>query len=607
MCALMESSRIAAGGWYLRTALYSSLDSLMSQYHREVWEQYHLFLLEFEDKEGLEEELTPYLNTYLERQSLSHLYKKSLSVPKAVRITDENGIWLEQEILDYMKMGNWNPDDAGNLSELEKGFKEAEGIGDITENYQKNTQKVLALERTLEALEESVKNQEEYWKKGQQKLNRRDGSGFIKTAKQMKKELKKMPMLVSDYEEKAKELSEALTKSEQEAQKKKEKLTEKSWDLISAELKHYRSYSEKEGERYQEIFKLQKQADRNLVITNDAIEEAEKVLEYISDWEAEDEEDELDEERLWNGVLRIWNRIETGRFINLSSIKDKRSMKKLEKLSQLIGKDLLDLVIPEGRTVSDDWVDPVDFPSSIVLKKESATGRSQGKGVIKGIIDRVLINEYLGNHFTCFLSEEEKSFPYEQEYILAGRDFARQNLKETVNRLIKIRSSANFLYLLGDVEKRHQAEELAAAITGVASMSLLMPITVSFILMVWAFGEALMDMRILLDQGKVSFIKKSEDWVLSLEELLDFKRHNRKIDRIKDEEKDGMNYQQYLKALFMIQNESIRDYRMMDMIQKNITKQQENFLMTQGLVQMHVECEVKGAMIPIRRRAVRTY
>lgn len=50
MGALLESARIAADGWYLRTALYSSMDSLMSQYHKEVWEKYHLFLLEYEDE-----------------------------------------------------------------------------------------------------------------------------------------------------------------------------------------------------------------------------------------------------------------------------------------------------------------------------------------------------------------------------------------------------------------------------------------------------------------------------------------------------------------------------------------------------------------------------
>lgn len=39
MCALLHSARLAGSGWYLQTAMNSSLDSLMSKYHREAWER----------------------------------------------------------------------------------------------------------------------------------------------------------------------------------------------------------------------------------------------------------------------------------------------------------------------------------------------------------------------------------------------------------------------------------------------------------------------------------------------------------------------------------------------------------------------------------------
>lgn len=38
------------------------------------------------------------------------------------------------------------------------------------------------------------------------------------------------------------------------------------------------------------------------------IEEAEEVIQYIDDWEPSDEEDDLDEEELWEPVIRHMSR-----------------------------------------------------------------------------------------------------------------------------------------------------------------------------------------------------------------------------------------------------------------------------------------------------------
>lgn len=69
ICALMgglfESVRTAGSGWYMQMALDSSLDSLMSKYHRDVWEQYRIFALEFDESGGLAAEMEPYLDLSL--------------------------------------------------------------------------------------------------------------------------------------------------------------------------------------------------------------------------------------------------------------------------------------------------------------------------------------------------------------------------------------------------------------------------------------------------------------------------------------------------------------------------------------------------------------
>ena len=71
ICALMgglfESARAAGSGWYMQMALNSSLDSLMSCYHREIWDKYRIFVLECADKERLAAEMEPRKHIWRQR------------------------------------------------------------------------------------------------------------------------------------------------------------------------------------------------------------------------------------------------------------------------------------------------------------------------------------------------------------------------------------------------------------------------------------------------------------------------------------------------------------------------------------------------------------
>ena len=65
MGGLFESRQNSRSGWYMQMALDSSLDSLMSKYHRDVWEQYRIFALEFDEGGGLAAEMEPYLDSVI--------------------------------------------------------------------------------------------------------------------------------------------------------------------------------------------------------------------------------------------------------------------------------------------------------------------------------------------------------------------------------------------------------------------------------------------------------------------------------------------------------------------------------------------------------------
>ena len=60
LCVLMESARTAGARWYLQMAASSAMDSVFSQYHRELWDRYRLLFAEYETGEEIEADFAGY-------------------------------------------------------------------------------------------------------------------------------------------------------------------------------------------------------------------------------------------------------------------------------------------------------------------------------------------------------------------------------------------------------------------------------------------------------------------------------------------------------------------------------------------------------------------
>lgn len=642
ICALMggllESARAAGSGWYLQMAVDSSLDSLMSQYHREVWENYRLLLLEFEDTKQLETEMEPYMNAYLDSDASFQLETEELSVQPPIRITEGSGRYLEQEILDYMRLGILTMEQKPEkLSELLEGVKEAASLGEITKHYQLDTRKAIKLEEALERIGTSLKKQREYLKSGKEDLEDCDGHGFLSQAKRLRRELQRMPSLIKQYEAAAADLEQELAASREEAEAKRGELKEDTWRMLSEEMEKYRAYTDQEGERRMQVLRTGQQAEENLKVVEAAIEEAEDTLDYIADWEPDDEDDELDEEPLWAEVLRTVSRFRTDESFAEPGVRDKKKMNLLQSISRLADRGLLTLVMPEGKEISKRTVNWYGFPSKTAETDggSGGTGSSNagdigaaGEHLLEGILNTALIDEYMAHFFTNVLSEEIKPLSYEQEYLIAGKESDRENLQGVVERLLLVREAMNLMHLLTDTDKRREAEQLAVAILGAASISPLTAVTTFFILTVWAFAEAVEDLRALLRGDSVPFIKSRESWKLSLDNLMNAKSPETwTLEGGKDgnsgskggiggnsgkagdgrDSGTGMGYQDYLKLLFLMQDRKEKDYRMMDLIQLNVSERQHNFQMSHCAYRIEADCRARGRRIILTRRAVKAY
>ena len=225
LCVLMESARTAGARWYLQMAASSSMDSVFSQYHRELWDRYRLLFAEYETGAEMEADFAGFLLPYLETDNWYPMALEAVSAEEIVRAVDGHGAYLEKEILDYMKYGIWNLDFEGDAVEnLWKQEREAEAVTEMAQTYRTRTRDVWKLERVLESISENLNRQRNERQQGLNALSSYDGAGFRRAAEQMIGALKKMPGLVKQYEKEADRLAETLQADRREQEARTDRL-----------------------------------------------------------------------------------------------------------------------------------------------------------------------------------------------------------------------------------------------------------------------------------------------------------------------------------------------------------------------------------------------
>ena len=593
--ALLESARTAGARWYLQTAASSALDSVFSQYHRQLWDSYRLLFAEYENGKELAADFLMYMQPYRDNCGWYPLELQDIETELLLTATDGHGSYFEQEILDYMAFGLWEMDfNENSIEELWDNTKEAGAVQEVAETYRGHAKKALELERSLEAISKSQDLQQGKKQEGISSLKNYDGPGFRRIAKELIQELKRMPGLIANYQKQADKLASELKTSRLKFEEKKSDCSSQVENQIDNEIRQFESYIDQDGQRRKEIEALEAKSYEQITLIENIIEEAEEVEEIIDNWESDDEDDEgPDLSALWAPVIRRFNQLAINPLSFSHGVKDKEKEGWLNQITQLYQSGFLALVLPPGTEVSTGLLDTPELPSQNTILTE--------KGKITPLFGRLLINEYCGRFFCTFPADTEKKqnaaiagdggLSYELEYLIGGNDTDEGNLTSTITQLLAIREGLNLIHILSDSKKRHAAEELAAVITGIAGLSPLVLLTTFFIMSIWALGESLMDIRNLLAGKRVMIIKAAEDWSLGLDGLLalgqtgdmDTKGGGR-----------GLTYLSWLKILLLLNDILHQEYRMMDIIQMNICRKQPSFRLRRGVYQVRLLSRFQG-------------
>lgn len=235
-------------------------------------------------------------------------------------------------------------------------------------------------------------------------------------------------------------------------------------------------------------------------------------------------------------------------------------------------------IVTWDKEISDKSIKTGGLPS----KSRNRSGNMKIEKEHKGLICDVLFREYLLMHFPNFLSEKKgKTLDYQIEYILGGNKTDEKNLKHAVNRLLLLREGMNYLYCLQSPQISAQAEGLAVSLTGFLGLPALTAATKHALLLAWAYGESLVDVRILLDGGKVPLLKNESAWTLSAENL------GRITEVLREGAKnssEGLSYDEYLRVLLNMGFVSSQKMRALDMIQAELGQEGEEEFKAQNCI-----------------------
>ncbi|WP_349945304.1 DUF5702 domain-containing protein [Lacrimispora sp. BS-2] len=585
MCGLIESARTAGSRSYLKLAADSAMDSVFSRYHREAWETYRLFLLECENDDELEEAWKGFMKPYMDSSGWYSMDVEKADTMELFRITDGGGQYLKQEILDYMKYGIFESmTDEKSTEDLLKNLKEAKAVKQLSGSFRDHEREAVRLERALEDINDSLKQQKAYWQAAYERIRDYDGPGFRREADRLKGEMNRIPGLVKTYGKRADELKSSISETNKGLSAAQDELSQEVREALNGDTSCYGSYVNQDGERRQEIEALPGRMEQLKQVMDHARERSFEVESIIDNWDSDDEEDEgPDLSQLWGSVGEIWVKADLPFLSYSNGVKDPEKQRLLEQVEGFMQTGLLSMILPDGKEISKGILSDGSFPSVTC---------GEGQVLEAGLIDRILFGEYCGHFLTSFLSEEDKEVKYEVEYLVSGKKTDEENLKQTVLDILMIREGMNLIHILSDGQKREEAMALAGLITGSVGLAPLTGIVAFFVMSIWALGEAIVDVRMLLEGKKVAFLKSGATWKLSLDGLLELGRTGTCTGGKDDE--NGIGYTSYLKLLLFLGEPGQQHYRLMDVIQMNLCRKQADFRMVHCVYQAEVRGTVRS-------------
>lgn len=534
--SLFESTRIDGSRFFLQQAADSAVDSLFSNYDRDVWETYNILLLnENNDKgKGIYDE---YLNNYLDNSGIYRLGMPDTKVEEKIYITDYGGKYLEKEILDYMKYAA--VDISYDSEDIWKRMKEAEAIKEIGKEYTENSIDISYIEKMLISIKNSLNKLHDLLDKAIASADEEDEEDSLEYLYDMYKMINIILGNITKYKKASSNLVKEIEKNK----------LNKSWDELSEQTKQ-------DWERNLDVYNLYVK-ENSVRIEN--IEKLERELEELKyslqnpDWSSQEDEESPD----FYGFI---SNIHIPEFNLEISNRDTEKENDLHRVYRFFDREPIKLVLPKNKTLSTNTIKNETLDSNV------SYGAAHMGNI--SIVDRLLINEYITRFFADFTDNKEYALNYELEYLVSGEKSDVKNLNNTLFRILAIRQGMNLIHIFNDKAKLEVVNTIAGAISGLVGLPSLSGITAFFIINTWALIESVIDLRGLLEGKRVPVLKEGSDWKTDLNDILSMQ--NEELDKLTEKGERGFSYEDYLRIFLLNISREKLNYRMLNLIQDNL-------------------------------------
>ncbi len=230
------------------------------------------------------------------------------------------------------------------------------------------------------------------------------------------------------------------------------------------------------------------------------------------------------------------------------------------------GMSILDLVVKDASELSNAQINLDTLPSNRTLQQGISSYQIENSNEA---LAGVMVRNYLLEHYYCKTDEENsQGLVYEVEYLLEGKDSDKENLESVVNKLIWMRIGVNYACIYQSVSMKAEVSAMALSIATAAAVPVLQPAIEQALILGWAYGETIMDIRSLLSGKRVPLVKTQADWQLGLSGLMTLGSTEDSYES-KDVE-GGISYEEYLSILLYLEDKEVLLMRGLDMLEQRM-------------------------------------
>lgn len=610
---ILEAARTQGARTYLTLSADSAIDSLFSQYHRKLWEDYRLLGLEMYSHREITDEYNGFIRPYVTEgrnwYDLS-LPENNTEILSYELLTDSDGGVLRREILDYMKYGiAFSVMELADMLEFRDILKDGTACSEVSTEYSLCSEEAVEIEKILTGISRHISEHNSESDAAMTALMEYRGDDFLSSSQRLNALLTVIIQDVERFNAAADELSEAVSRANDDFETRylSGELSTGSYETLKSEFSEYARYSEEKGEIRLKINELSELSEYNLTVLAETEEKTDEAMDYLAAFVPEEvivgylppeteggepipiyDYDEPDEGAAYAPAVSSFSSYKRMESPINAGTPDSEKEAQLNSVKALLSESMLSLILPEEYKTPGVPLELTDKPSEVFSVPETEV---TDETVLS---DRIFITEYILQLLNSYSEEGSTDRHLEAEYIIYGKETDSENLTGIIGETVAIRTGLNLIFLLKDAEKREMATQLSLAITGLASATPLSTVVFIMILTTWALAQAVLDVKDMLHGSRVPVMHTKESFYLSLEGLLS---NFAEICSESHDSSGGLKYEDYLRLLLFVHMDSEREYRILDVIQMNLRKTQPDFLIERIYTGIQLETEAVSSHV----------